>query len=265
VDELTTFVTRTRHIVERHGKPGQQARFFASIAQSRVRRTRYRVDLYSLELTQLSLIAAEQSRNFAEITFAQFGRAFLLMLDGSHEDADPLFRLCVAGADRMGDTFLFTRHLAYHAVLMRMMKRVGETRTMAERVATLAENANMYDYLGAAYGNLAWVAWRQGDAEDVQRYSTDALTAWARLPKTFVYPFQWIVRLPYAAQLHKLGQLDNAVDQIRVMAGESQQMLVDSVQNAINRLASEARENVGTDRWEALAEVFSVSERAHYL
>jgi serine/threonine protein kinase len=238
VDDLDALALRVQEIVERHGDPAQRSRFFTSMAQSLVKRARFRVGERALHFTRLALAVGEESSDPRERAVAEFAGAFPLALHGDYAAAETLFLRAVAGAERVGDTALLTRVLAYYGVLLRRVERVSETRSSAERTLRLAEKMRMVDYLGVAHANLAWVAHQEQDGPECERHSRCSLEAWAKLPASYVFPLQWLARLPYAEHSSRRGNEQEALVQLSFLLRDDQMALEPDIVSEIARCAA---------------------------
>ncbi|MEI9936867.1 MAG: protein kinase [Pseudomonadota bacterium] len=249
VDDLDALVARAQPIVERHGDAAQRSRFFTSMAQSMVRRERFKVDERALSFTDRALCIGQQSTDPRERAAAEFAHAFPLTLYGDYAAAEPLFVRAVDGAERVGDTALLTRVLAYFGVLMRRTERVSETRALAERTLELAQKMQMYDYIGVACSGLAWASTRTDDFGGAADHASKALEAWSKLPAAYVFPLQWLARIPYAACLSRKGKDDRALDELAFISRTDQMALPDELATLIARAQSSFREHasVGLD------------------
>ena len=258
VDELDALVADATPMVERYGSPAQRFRFFTSIAQSRVRRARYRVDEAALKVTRLALQAGEESSDLREQSVAAFAHAFPLTLSGRHEEAEPLFLRAIAGAERIGDETLLARILSYFGLLLRSARRISEVRTTATRALTLADKTRMFDYKGVAHANLAWTALNEANQDEAGRHARSAVEAWGHLPASYVYPLQWVGRVPYAVHLHHVGQDEAAFEHLVFLLREDQQLLTESAVLAIHH-------NSNKPRPIAVDEILSTFRQAGYV
>ncbi len=261
VDELDALVARAQHVVERYGTPAQRSRFFTSIAQSLAKRARLKVTKKALHFTELALAVGDKSSDPRERAVAHFAHAFPLALYGDYAAAESLFVQALAGAERVGDSALITRVLAYFGVLLRRTERPSEARAVSERAMRLARIANMYDYIGVSQANLAWVCSRENDAEGCILNATGALEAWSKLPAAYVFPMQWLARLPYAQQLSNAGQRGLAAEQLKFLLRDDQMALNDSLVAEIE--CGTARLEQGEDS--ALDGVWPLCRSANYL
>jgi tetratricopeptide (TPR) repeat protein len=178
-----------------------------------------------------SLSAAKQQTDPTELALGYFSMAFPLMFAGRDAEAEPHYERAIELADRIGDAMLQTRFLAYAAICQRRLGRIGETRAIADKVLALATKQGLYDYVGVAYANLCWVAFRLGT--DPRALAEQALDAWKRLPPGYPYPLQWLARIPLAAQLSRTGRTSEAFEHWRALLEPTQYALPEQLNDAI--------------------------------
>ncbi len=225
VDELSELVERVRPVVERRGVASQRAQFFQALVHTALRRERYAHLDQAIAYGRKSLAAAEQCEDPRELALARFFLAFPLLCAGHLEEAEPLFQAAIAGADRIGDATLQARFLSYYAVLHRRAGRLVQSRTMAERAASIAAQGGMHDYVGVSHACLAWAAWKGGDKPELEHHAAVCLAAWAKLLPAYEYPLHWLVRMPLAARHAADGELDKAVEQWKALLAPTQHLL----------------------------------------
>lgn len=219
------FVTGLRPIVEAHAKPIVRARFYQAMAQLRVQQERYRPSALTLDLPRACLSAARETGDANEIAWAGFGLACVLMLRGSLEEAEVEMRAALALAEEHGNLPVSARCLAYLATILRLRGDVEAVRAIASLALEMSEAGHMPIYAGAACGHLAWVAHRDGRLEDVFREGEAALRLWDS--PEYVYPFQWIARMPLMNACLEAGRHEEAAAHRRAMQAPSQQELTD--------------------------------------
>jgi tetratricopeptide (TPR) repeat protein len=206
-----------------------------------LRRDRYAIADDTLEYARASLAAAEIADDPSQLALARFFVAFPLMFRGREDEAEPYFLAAIASSERVGDTLLLARTLAYYTILHRRLGRVTEVQATAERAGRIAESGNMHDYVGASCANQCWVAWHEGREADVERHAEAAFAAWSKLPPAYPYPFQWYLRLPLGAHLAQSGRFAAALEHWGFLLAKGQQALPEPLGRAI-KAACELRE-----------------------
>jgi serine/threonine protein kinase len=259
---LAALVGRLRPIVDRYSEPAQRARFFLAAAHAEIRSRRYRVGEESMRYTRSLLESATVAGEIQLLAVARFSHAFLLLFGGEEAAAEPLLCDAIAGAERLGDQGLQARFCSYHALLHRRLGRVEQARAMAERALAHASATQMFDYVGSAEGTLAWAALRDDREADVAVHGARALAAWDSLRSAYVFPFEWLARMPLAAHALRSRDAPKALAQWRFLLDERQQRLPDSLEGAI-RAALEAGD--GPSANESAAQVLDLAIRLRLL
>ncbi|HEX7672074.1 MAG TPA: hypothetical protein VF395_20910, partial [Polyangiaceae bacterium] len=213
----------------------QRAKFLQGMVQAAVKRDRFRIGDETLEYSRAQLEAASQCSDIRELATARFTLAFVLVMRGFDEEAEPLFVAAINDARRMDDALLRTRFESYHAILLRRLGRLVEARKAAESLLAYAEERTMLDYVGVAHANLSWCAWRTDRHTDALSHANEALAAWDKLRPGYVYPLQWLARMPLAACLQAASRTDEAVEHWGLMLQDPQQRLPDELETAIER------------------------------
>jgi tetratricopeptide (TPR) repeat protein len=100
-----------------------------------------------------------------------------------------------------------------------------------QRAQEAAEPAHMPDYVAAAKGNLAWVAWRRRDLAVAQQRGQEALAIWRESP--LVYPFQWQALWPLIGVALARGREEEAFTYAEALLEPTQQQLPQELNTAL--------------------------------
>ena len=225
LEGMTACVERARPEVERRGTPAQRARFFQAIGHGDFRRERYALTASTVALMRASLAAAEATDDAGGIAYARFVLGFTLVFAGGLDEAGPVLASALREAEHTGDRALQARCLTYLTLLHRLRGEAAETRSWAHAALAVALDLEMHDYIGAAYANLGWAAWVEGDATTAASETETALAHWARLASKFAYPLQWMARLQGMAMALAREAVDEAVEHARMIGGAIQHRL----------------------------------------
>src|SRR4029077_13980326 len=122
---------------------------------------------------------------------------------------------------RSGDRSLQGRCLTYLTIIARQRGDVDRVQAYAKRSMDIAQASQMYDYIGAAHGNLAWLAWRAGDLTMVRSHGQAALESWRKLPAGYICA--WTARLRLIAAATAASNTAEAVEHARPLLDEWQQ------------------------------------------
>ena len=238
VAELHDHIERVRPLVMAHADPRQTARFFQGLVQAATKRERFRISPATLAHGVAQLQAGERSDDIRELATARFTHAFVLLLAGRSEEAEPLFLSAIDAAKRMDDALMRTRFESYLAICLRRLGRTAEARSASEQLLAYAADRGMFDYVGVAQANLAWCELRAGRAHEAYALGEKAIATWAKLHPGYVYPLEWLARLPAVAYLHEVGDADGVAQHCAAMLVDPQQLhplpVLDALQAAID-------------------------------
>lgn len=221
VDAMLRLIEEVRPVLEGAGDPGVQARLHQVSMIALLRRDRYVTSPEAVTHAQAYLDALVASNSSVAIPAAHFQLGFALLWFGDRAEAEQQLSRALALAERSGDHSLQGRCLTYLTVIARFrgdVRNVGERAEQSLRVATAGE---MHDYIGAAHGNRAWLAWRGGDRTAVRTHGQAALAAWTRIAP--VYMFSWIARWPLLGAALAEERIEEAVDHARALLAHLQQ------------------------------------------
>lgn len=245
LSELMSLIMESKERVRRHGNSAQRARLLHCLLNARMRAQRYRLDDAALDLAREAHAEGECSQDISVRCETRFGLAFALLFAGRLDEAAKEFQATVEEAIALGDTPIIVRSLTYLSVVERRRGSLTECEAVSRNVLEMATSAQMTDYLGAAHGSLAWIAWRQNDLSRVQRHGQSAIEAWQRPPAT--YPFQWLALWPLAAEAEARGDLMRARHYLIALLDPTQQRLPKELEEAVTELSRQEGENARAD------------------
>ncbi|MEI9939286.1 MAG: AAA family ATPase [Pseudomonadota bacterium] len=234
VDELTELVRDARPAVLEHGTPAQKTRFLVTVVQVALKRDRFHIHDETLEVARSVLREAAETQDPRELANARFTCAFVLLMRGLDEEAEPLFLDAIHSATQVDDATLRMRSQAYHLVSERRLGRVDETERDAQQLLLETERRNVLDYVGVAHANLAWVALQRQMHELVEQRALAAIAAWNQL-KPYVYPFQWLARFPLFTSFYDRGRVEDALEQLSLSLVDPQKQLPEELRHATER------------------------------
>jgi DNA-binding SARP family transcriptional activator/class 3 adenylate cyclase len=223
VDAMLQLIEEVRPSLERANDPGLRARLHHLSMIARMRHDRFLASPATVADAQAYLDALVAGNMTAEIPSAHFGLGFAQLWCGDRTEAEQHLSRALALAERSGDRSLQGRCLTYLTINARLRGDLASVRERAERSLRITTAGEMYDYIGAIHGNLAWLAGRNGDRTAVQSHGQAALTAWARL--TVSYVISWTARWPLLDAALLEGELDTALGHARAMLDNAQQRL----------------------------------------
>lgn len=235
-------VSQLQPVIEEHGTPEQRARLYQVLAIATVRLARYRGSEESVAYGRAFLAAIEEAGDAIWLPSAHFQLGFLLLWNDELAEAEHEMVIGLNLAEQRGDISLLARALTYLAVVHRLRDKPGAAAAFAERALEVATRTQMNDYIGAAHGNLAWLAWRNDDLALAREHGLLALDAWSRLSNT--YMFQWVALWPLIGVAFQMSEYEQVVTFTRKLLDDSQQVLPAILENDLNQ-ALEAAANGG--------------------
>jgi DNA-binding SARP family transcriptional activator len=221
VDAMLWLVERVRPVLETIGDPAQRARLHQISMIALLRRDRYNGSPEAVEHARAYLDTVAAIQDPHTIPAAHFQLGFALLWSGDLTDAEQQINRALDLAERSGDLSLQGRCLTYLTVIARQRGDVERAQAYAKHSMDVAEASQMYDYIGAAHGNLAWLAWRAGDLRVVRSHGQAALEAWRKLPAGYICA--WTAHWPLIGAALAESDTAGAVEHARALLDERQQ------------------------------------------
>ena len=217
-------------LAQRYGLPLQRARVSQFTAWAFIRRdgTAFAA---AVEAIEDYLRAVKASGATHALPAARFQYGFILLLHGDLDRAESELLAALGAAERTGDISLEARCLTYLTVVNRRRQQVEAVWTYAERSLRVAEAAQMPDYVGAAKGNQAWLAWRAGDLPLALKLGEQALNEWGGA--AIVFAAQWLALWPLLALALAQGRLAEAVSHAEALLDPKQNRQPEALQTAL--------------------------------
>ena len=153
--------------------------------------------------------------------FTRFGIGFLYLWHGDLVNAEIYIRQSLKDSEQLGDVTTLSRAIAYLTVIYRKRGLVDEVRVYADRLLQTASIGNMIEYIASAYGHQAWHANRSGDIEKAHSLAEEGYHLLQGVPIGGV--IVWIPLWPLIAVEISKGQLEDAINHVRVLIGPTQQ------------------------------------------
>ena len=229
-DEVGPVTARLGTIAARHDTPHQRVRVAECQTLTRLGASRYTVSKASLADAATSFAAAQELDDTWVRANAAFLYGFVLCLGGYTERARKRLNDALAGAERTGDQVLRTRILTYQCFNERRYGDLAAVRALASACLTAATDVRMPEYVGAAHGNLAWIAWRSSDLPGCERASAAAISVWREGQS---YPFRWCAHLPRLAAALARGDVSTALESAEALLDTRQQRLPEALSESL--------------------------------
>jgi ATP/maltotriose-dependent transcriptional regulator MalT len=234
--EMAEVIARLAPRIEAHGTLRERGLFNRGVLLLRMREQRYRPDPETVELAALAAAQLREAGDAYEACFAAFTHAFCMLWSGATDAATRELTEVLADTVRLGDAERRLLCLTYLAVAGRLRGDVDSAQAFAEAAAAAARSAGSAHYEGMANANLAWVAWRRGDAATAD----ELMDAVAERTSTQVrYPFVWLHALVGLARAVDANDVAAALAYARPMTDGGQQLLPPPVEAALDAAVDE--------------------------
>jgi hypothetical protein len=212
-----------------------------------VRRDRYVVSDDTLANSREQLALCQEWGGLKIRVDCQFQLGFSLLWRHELDEAEENLQAALELAETCGIVPMRTLSLTYLTVLCRFRGRMDGVQNFALRAQEAAERAQMPDYVAAAKGNQAWIAWRRRDLLAVEQRGQEALVLWRMSP--LVYPFQWQALWPLVAVALAQGREEDAWVSIQALLESTQQRLPDKLNTPLEAaVQAKAMNQVGVAR-----------------
>jgi predicted ATPase len=230
--EMLRLLDEIRPVFEQRGSTVQRARLHQTSAITLLRQNRYSPTPQAVEHARAYLDLVKEMNDSSATPAAHFQLGFAALWATSGLDlAEEHIREALSLAERRGDISLLGRCFTYLTVIARQRGQVEQARSYAEQGLEVAVSGQMNEYIGAAQGNLAWVAWRSGDDAAARVHSQAALDAWQQLNGE--YMFEWIGRWLLLAMMLAEDDLAGAMDHARALIDERQTRMPSAIESAL--------------------------------
>lgn len=220
-------------VLEEVGEPIDRIKYIAGVNGSNFRQQRFHNftdDVLENELTALKY--AEEIGEKRLICERKFRVGMIYLLNHELEQASFWLNDSLSMARKYELASKENQSLAYMTVLHRIQGDVEQVKIMLPSAIQSAKAMNNPNYIGTAFANQAWLAYRLGDLENGLTFAQSALDQWE---STHTYPFQWTANLVILAISKDQGDLLSAVQASKMLIAEDQQLLPDDVDSALKK------------------------------
>jgi len=224
--EMTTVMETIRPVIEQYGTPAQRTRFFHNMTMIGYRREHYLLSDETVAYARAALAVCQASNNLGIISFSHFALGFGSLWANHIEDAENPLLTALTMAEQTGEIVLQARCLTYLTILYRRRDQLELVRQYFPRCLLVAETAQMPEYVGTAHANRAWIAWRERNLADAEKYGRLALDLWQKVPASHAScAFQWTALCPLIKVALTQERGAEAVEYARALLSPNQKRL----------------------------------------
>lgn len=222
-------------LATRHASAHQLGRLYYGLALMHFSRDRQTVSAACLELARSGHEAGQRTGDTDVIMGLGFGYGFMSLWHGDLDAAEALLRAVFDDAERVGDAMRAVRSITYLGFVARLRGDADALRAAVETGLRVATEVGVPEYVGAAHGQRAWLAWRAGDLDGCEREGAAALDAWR---SGLHYPLQWVARLPLMAACLQRACEGEAPVHAQMLLEPGQQRQPDTLAAALSTLVA---------------------------
>ncbi|HEY6788369.1 MAG TPA: AAA family ATPase, partial [Trebonia sp.] len=219
-----------RPVLEARGNATRRYGFYTGLASERVVRDRMRASDQSIADTRRALAAAEDSRDTKDIGYATYCLGWMLCMNGDLAEGRARLLAALEIAERVGETVLLTSCLGDLLMMALARHDVDTARILAPRAIEAARPLGQH--VAWARAPLAWLAWQDGNTDEVLRIAAELGSAGGTGPVTGSRN-GWAYLLPATAVYLGRADVASAVVAAGRVLGPGQQALPDELASAI--------------------------------
>lgn len=230
-EEMQTLSESIKSFLEAYATLPQRRHFASHIALIDLRRGRFTIPRDTITRMHEEIRLQEAWGYNSEDIYCRFILGFLHLWHGDLDDAEHHLQISLTDSEHLGDVTILSRALAYLTVIRRKRQQVDDTRIYAERLLKTSSIGQMTEYIASAYGHQAWVALREGNIEEAQELARQGFQQMSIVPigKVII----WITLWPLISTEIINGQVEEAVQHVKVLTGPTQQPQPEAVQHEL--------------------------------
>ena len=265
-DEMQALSETIQASMERYGTPVQQARYYQNLVALNFRTERYLLSDQTVVLARKLVEIALVSKDLQVMSVSKFFLGFTLLWHNDLPESVPVLEDSLALAEQTGDLIYKARNLIYLTVANRRQGNLERTDFYARQSMETAQNAGMFEYVGTTYANLAWLAWKNGDLESVEKLGEQAFDFWEKVPEAHSsLVFLWIAAWPMAALYCHRGNLSKSVEQLERIVQPGCKRMEPALEQRLLRVVADFKSSATPLVHQEIMQVLALGEQYRYL
>lgn len=239
--ELDALAAQVKPLVTETGSARHRLMFQQQLVNHRARGERFRLSPVVVGEASAVLRSAIATGAADAIARGYLTYGFTVLWSGRPAEALAPLAAGLAVAEEAGlsgDEVVLRTYLAF---AYRLQGDLAQTRLHARSSLQLTAEVTLPGYRAAAEGHLAWLAWREGRRDEVERRAARAAGLWMGA----TYPFKWAAYWVILVLASERGELEVAFDAAKQMLELNQQRLPDEVEATL--LAATSSRASGAD------------------
>jgi adenylate cyclase len=260
-DLMLATLERARPLLESRGSPARRQIFHWQVTMQELIRHRFRVEDADIARLRTSIEFADQTADEKDVGYATYFLGWALWLRGDLTEAKQQLEKALAMGERIGERHLLVSSLL--ALTLTALRRhdTETVRTLIPRARTVAGKDGIYVALTVAA--QAWLAWQDGDPDEVIRlagrvpeFDLRALVTGGR--------YRWVYLFPLIAARLQSGDVAAAVAAAGQILDPAQQLLPDELMGVLDAALAAWDGGAAAAAEERLASALQLAHELHY-
>ncbi len=252
--------------IEQYGNYDQIASIHMMNVLMLLRKNKYLVGEETLASAHKMVTASSKGKDLRVKVMTSFLRGFAYLWSNQATPGIPYFKDALKMSNRIGDLVFTSRCLTYLAVSYRRLNQVDLAKDYALQAYDAAVVSKMPEYLGSAKANLAWVAFKNGEQQEVKNLAKEAIAFWNELPDVHSsVTMCWLACWPILAVLQTEGNIANALPYLEMMLQPEQKRVEDVLEQKIRLAVHLMKKTDLAKAEEVLGESIDLAKSLYYL
>ncbi len=200
-----------RPVVEARGSPIHKHYFYWGLAYERAMRNHWRVDQEDIANMRRALAAANQGDSQKDIAWGNYDVGEFLLMHGDLGEARDYLERSLALSKRVGQVLGQANSLWALTLTVLRSHDVAAVRSLAPQALAAAETAAYPELVGTAKASLAWLAWQDGQPQNVVALANEALEQWRTTTGWPAHAVYWVGLWPIVTACLGTGHIAEAV------------------------------------------------------
>jgi class 3 adenylate cyclase len=231
LDGELALLEAARPVLQARGNATRRFAFHLALASLSVTRDRLRASDQAIADARLALAAAEESRDTKDIGYGTYHLGWILCLNGDLAEGRARLAAALEIAERVGEAVLLASSLGDLVVAALASHEPDTARQLAPRAIEAARPLGDAEVAWAT-APLAWLAWQDGNGDEVLRIAAELGPVEGTAPCTGSRD-RWVYLLPAAAVHLDRADVASAVAAARQVLDPGERALPDEVASAI--------------------------------
>lgn len=266
-EEMEAMLKKLSPDIDAHGSPQQKVRLYQNLTMAGWRKQKLRIDDQTMEYARTMMVHSKEFDDVRIFALSAFTYGCALLWHDDLEESTEALTEAVAIAERLGDKINLIRSLNYLSIAYRQLGNLDKTREYTAKTLEIAASLELLEYLASAHANMAWMSYREGDAEGVLRHGPTALDYWDEFFRKIgaPIPLKWMANWPLLAVYHQRENWPACMDQLNMLANPQQRPLETELKPLIEKAIRDFNGGQEIQLSEDIRQILKLGEQFKYL